>query len=493
MPRFERTIGFYAGDFQKTLFPLDTNRILVEKGSHLLGDFIYGKITHKKESSYKFLPQVRAYAAKHGYHLRRTQKLDPVAEFFIYDLVYRNRSAFSKSPGPNRQSFGYRFEAGEPSSAVKSFRAFKAAAHGALKKYKNCARFDVSSYFNSIYHHDLVQWFNDCAEKEEDAQFFDKFLKQTNAGRSIDCLPHGLYPTKMIGSHFLSFVERAGRLSSELLLRFMDDFYLFSDDEGTLLKDFVEIQRLLGEKGLSINPSKTQLGQVNDLDVEKEVDEIKKGLLKRRTFAVMGSGGDIEEFEIEDEALEPEENEYLMSLLKDQHIAEEDAELILTLMREHSDDVLEQLPTFLERFPNLSKNIYYFCESVDDETALAGLVLDYLKSPAQVTEYQLFWLAKLLETYLLKAKTAGDILTKLYEHRNATDISKAKVLEMADPRFGLKDLREEHLRTGASGWLSWASAVGSRVERKQNRNHLLSYFSNGSPMNALIADCIRAI
>ena len=150
---------------------------------------------------------------------------------------------------------------------MHSFREFREAIKLALKTYRYCAKFDVSAYFNSIYHHDLVAWFNNIAKSEEDAAFFDKFLKQTNSGRSIDCLPQGLYPTKMIGAHFLSSVEHGSRLSSDLTLRFMDDIYVFSDSKNEVLSDFIALQRMLGEKGLSINPSKTKIGRVRELNV----------------------------------------------------------------------------------------------------------------------------------------------------------------------------------------------------------------------------------
>ena len=86
---------------------------------------------------------------------------------------------------------------------------------------------------------------------------------------------------------------------------------------------------------------------------------------------------------------------------------------------------------------------------------------------------------------------AAEVVHRLYEHPNATDISRAKLLEIKDRRFGLTELREEHLRTGQSGWLSWASAVGTRVEKKKNRNHILGYFANGSPLNELVAQCVQ--
>ena len=491
MPAYDGTVKFYLADFPRTLFPMETNRFLVEGYASELGSFVYERITHKKDGDLSFLPQTKAYAAKPHFHLRRTAKLDPVAEFFIYDLIYRNRTAFARSGSKQRRSFGYRFIAGEPQSAMQSFRDFREAIKLALKTYKYCAKFDVSSYFNSIYHHDLVAWFNNIAKSDEDATFFDKYLKQTNSGRSIDCLPHGLYPAKMIGAHFLSFIEHGSRLASDLTLRFMDDIYVFSNSRNEVLSDFITLQRMLGDKGLSVNPSKTKLGRVRELDVEERIDALRESLLERRSLIVTGSGADFDPKDVGDDTLTEDESDYLMDLLKNPEIEEEDAELVLALMRDHSDDVLGNLENFLRRFPNLSKSIYHFCSHIHDKADLLSVVKPLLNSDAELTEFQLFWLAKVFEEYLTNEPGAAEVVHRLYEHPNATDISRAKLLEINDRRFGLTELREEHLRTGQSGWLSWASAVGTRVEKKRNRNHILGYFANGSPLNQLIAQCVQ--
>lgn len=489
MAKYENTVSLYKDDFNKTLFPLDTNLILIENASDSLGKFIYEKITHQKKSEYHFLPQTRAYAAKQGLHLRRTAKLDPVAEFFLYDIAYRNKALFRKSYSDKKLNFGYRFEKGEQISAAASYQNFKSHVRTAAKKHKYCAKFDISSYFNSIYHHDLTIWFNKIGASEEDSSFFDKFFKQINSGRSIDCLPHGIYPAKMIGSHYLKFIDNSARLESELLYRFMDDFYIFSDSLEKVEYDFIQIQRMLGERGLSINPTKTKIGDIDHLGLEKQIDAVKKGLLKHRYSAVVGSGGEAQEG-IEDGPLNENEVEYLFNLLKREQIEEEDAELVLSLLRHEGDDILEFIPTFLARFPNLSKNIYYFCEHIEDKENLSSIVNSYLENNSLVTEFQLFWLAKLAESQLSGTQQYGDILIRCFEHQNSTEISKAKVLEIPELRFSMSDLREEHLRTGASNWLSWASAVGSRAENRINRNHVLGYFSNGSHMNSLISECI---
>jgi hypothetical protein len=119
------------------------------------------------------------------------------------------------------------------------------------------------------------------------------------------------------------------------------------------------------------------------------------------------------------------------------------------------------------------------------------VVLGVLTEDPSVSEYQLFWFGMMLEEYLLDTGSASDLIVGLYRHVNATDITRAKILEIADQRHGLPEMREAFLREGRSDWLAWASAVGSRGTHKQARNYLLDYFKNGSEMNELIAQIIQ--
>src|SRR5207244_2386565 len=169
----------------------------------------------------------------------------------------------------------------------------------------------VSAYFNSIYEHDLFVWFNDGYRSEGDVDAFHKFLRQINAGRSIDCLPQGIAPAKIIGSHFLSFIDFAGRIKSPLLLRFMDDVALFASDRDTIIQDFYQIQRLLGERGLSVNPAKTKIGNIAQLDVRKEIDEIKKQLLRvRRLRSLFDYDQEGEDESGDEESLDTRQKDY---------------------------------------------------------------------------------------------------------------------------------------------------------------------------------------
>jgi hypothetical protein len=176
------------------------------------------------------IAQSLGYAAKHGLNLRRTVKLDPVAEYYIYNLVNRHRRHLRKPHDAKRSHFGYRFTKGAYLNPSLSYKAFKTAISKYTKKYKFFISFDVASYFNGIYHHDLAGWLLGLGAEQSDYQQFGQYLREINAGRSVDVLPQGIYPTKMIGNDFLRFVDNHHALKCKQLLRFMDDFYLFSDN-----------------------------------------------------------------------------------------------------------------------------------------------------------------------------------------------------------------------------------------------------------------------
>ncbi len=161
-------------------------------------------------------------------------------------------------------------------------------------------------------------------------------------------------------------------------------------------------------------------------------------------------------------------------------------------MQEHSSDIMEFLPTLIKGFPGLAKKLFHFCKDVPDKEDITEILIELLNHDDPVTEYQLFWFGAMTEDYLLGTRKVGELIMALYDHDKATAITKAKILEIPEKRFGLSDMREEQLKTGHSGWLSWSSAVGARAHAKGQRNQLLKYFRKASPMNQLIGEFVES-
>jgi hypothetical protein len=491
------TADFIKADFSGTLFPMKTNLIVLEHYEQELAEYISTRVLSEDHPADNFLPQQRVHATKPRGHLRRTVKLDPVAEFFLYDVVYRNRTIFRPQASPQRLSFGYRFKDGNHVSVHAAYMEYTASLVEQAANYKHRLQFDIASYFNTLYHHDIAHWFAASnGVTEADAGSVGRFFREINAGRSVDFLPHGIYPAKMIGNEFLKLIDLSGILKSSVISRFMDDFNLFDNDPAVLSQDFFRIQQLLGQFGLNVNPSKTHFDKSVD-NVEETLSKLHESLIEivDGVEVVEGASGfDIVDVEKEVvSGLTSQQVTSLLALLRDDSLEEADADLILGFLRSHSDDILEHLPVLLRRFPNLIKHLYALCATVTDKVALSAIILEHLKSESYFVEYQLFWIACLVEDHLLGAGCYGEVLVKLYELSQDFRIARAKVLEIPEQGFGLKELRSEYLKTGQSDWLSWASAAGTRTLKRAERNYALDYFSKGSPINFIVAESVKRV
>ena len=107
-----KTISFFQKDFWSGLFPMQTNYLMITRLEKEISEYIYRKIL-SNDDQHNFLPQQRVHADKSNGHLRRTLKLDPISEYYLYDIVYRNKTIFRKPVSENRKSYGYRFESGD--------------------------------------------------------------------------------------------------------------------------------------------------------------------------------------------------------------------------------------------------------------------------------------------------------------------------------------------------------------------------------------------
>src|SRR3546814_18803051 len=81
---------------------------------------------------------------------------------------------------------------------------------------------------------------------------------------------------------------------------------------------------------------------------------------------------------------------------------------------------------------------------------------------------------------------------RIFERTGEAPIVRARVLEIPVQDFGLKEIRSDFLKTGASNWAAWASAVGSRTLNQGERNYALDYFSKASPLNFLVGSAVRS-
>jgi hypothetical protein len=136
-------------DHARTLFPLTTTKVVITGALTELQNYIADIVN--PDTSDAFLPQQRCFASKTGFHLRRTVALDPVAAYFVYDLIYRHRGRLVIKRPENRRSFGYKFRLGRPIAPSVSYGEFRTAIRSAARAFRHALAFDISAYFNSVY------------------------------------------------------------------------------------------------------------------------------------------------------------------------------------------------------------------------------------------------------------------------------------------------------------------------------------------------------
>lgn len=472
----ESPIDFVKYDNPRALFTLTSTKRYVELGNDQLRDFIYNSVFDNSNKTVFFSSCPIVFALKDRMHLRRMLFLDPVATFYMYDFTLRNWKLFKLQKNSERQYYGYSFKFGKPIDPVPQYHEFRRRKYQLKKKYEFFVKVDIVNCFNSFYHHEIISYLNTNLSNRE-AQQFGQFLREINAGTSVNCFPQGIYPAKALGNGYLSFTENSMELKSPAIIRFLDDFFLFADSMPILERDVIVLQQLLGSQALFLNPEKTQFGSKSyDFD-ERKLDQIKKSLLIKREET---GGYDEDEEDDETVSLEVEEVEYLKSMIQAKDVAEEDVELALSLLKQDEEQASVLITLVFERYPNLIKDLYRHLSDIQDNGELWSAIKKRVSSQF-VSEFELFWLVRIVLDIYEFDRDSVDLLLKVFKHPCASPIVKAAILEFTDNRFGFRELKLKQLRSGSGGIITTSAVAGIEKLEKAKRNQIYKYVSRESP------------
>ncbi|NOU64090.1 hypothetical protein GC096_08645 [Paenibacillus sp. LMG 31461] len=478
-------IDFIAEDNIKGLFPLNSNRFFLEKGEAELREYVYKDIFAEQTSAFASSPIV--YALKDKFHLRKTHLLDPISTYFFYDFVLRNKLKFQKDRSSiERLNYGYYFNGDQPSNSYKEYHEFRMNKYLLKRKYKYFAKIDIMNCFNNFYHHDLASFATDYLGRQEGG-YFGKFLREITGGRSINCFPQGIYPAKLFGNFFLSFLERARGLNSSAIIRYLDDVFLFSDSLVSLEQDVIYVQGLLGERGLFLNSEKTKFGwKQSDFD-ERKLDTLKKSLLTKR--AMIRNYDD--ENHNEEIVLSSKETDYLKKIIYQKNVSEEDVELALSLLKDDKKETLQLVQLVISKYPNLIKNLYRFISDIDDNGEIWQEINNKIGS-STLQEFELFWISRIVMDHYSFDDLSADILLKIFQHKNSTTSVKSAILEFPELEYGFFEIKENVLRNEPGGIKAACALHGLRNLEKSKRNHIYKYTGKSSPAMRLYSSiCLK--
>lgn len=472
MTPIKSTAEFVLADNARGLFPLASTLSFIRHGGRAIGKYLAARLQSADKSVVAFRTCPIEYALKDECHVRRTLVLDPVASYFLYDFVLSNRRQFAACEPGLRQSYGYAFAGASLVDSFLDYHAFRRRKYELRTQYKCFAQIDIANCFNSFYHHDVVAAIQ-AHIGEDAAHSFGRFLREINAGDSVSCFPQGVYPAKTIGNWFLRFIEQSGRLKSKAIIRFLDDIVFFDNSRDKVRRDLLVLQQILGTHALALNAEKTRAGSSAHDFEERDVDDIKRQLLRKREELSTYDEGN--ESDSDEDDLSEEERDYLRSLINDRTVGEEDVELALSLVRDEPVTQRKLMTIVIAQHPHLLKSVYSKLSDVDDPDGEIWTAVAARLKETTLSAYELFWLVRLMQDRYEWGATTADRLSAALEHPSATPVVRAAVLEHEQLTHGFEDLKIQTLRDEAGSFVSTAAAAGLRLMAKGKRNQVYKY------------------
>lgn len=477
-------LQFVDSDRTKTLFPLETPAAFIKHGEEQIREFLDSDV-FDKDSADGFQKATVDYVLKDDQHKRRVLVLDPLATFFLYDLVWRNRSSLSVPRSGDRRFYGFGFDSKQKRiDGFRDYHSFRRSRYSLKGEHQYQLRVDIFNCFNSFYHHKLASDFRTRVPNADDGDRLGQFLREINSGDSIWCFPQGLYPAKVIGNQYLRFLEESRKISAKYSLRFLDDVYLYSDSKARLYRDLLNIQEVLGAHYLALNDRKTMLSSSNEAFGQVRIDDIKKELLHKREK--LGGSYDEDDEEVEKKELLTEVQEtYLLELIEDRNAASEDIELGLALLRDSSPAFKVLIPRVLKRSPYLLRELHRAAagNGFDDESVelLWAEMGTRLKRKDDLTSHELFWFVRLLVDRLEFDRDVAERLLEIAESPHATPVVRAAVLEHESLDHGFAEFKERTLNEASLGIVTHAVLYGLRNMEKARRNQSFKYVGRAGP------------
>lgn len=166
--------------------------------------------------------------------------------------------------------FSYRLKIDEQSNKIfdsdQNWRAFcsRAIQNAETEKYRYVVRFDISDFYNRVYHHRLENALIRCGA---DAQVTNRIMKilQALSDNASYGLPVGGNAARILAEMLLNPLDKMLEAKRFVFCRYVDDYILFAETrEDAYRKLNYCADFLLRNEGLGLQKSKTQVLTVSE-------------------------------------------------------------------------------------------------------------------------------------------------------------------------------------------------------------------------------------
>jgi hypothetical protein len=229
---------------------------------------------------------------------RWASSIDPLWNcFLLYQTLKISEKLEQNRISVSKQSvFSYRLKINEESGKIfdsdQNWRAFctKAVEYAESGKYRFVVRFDISDFYNRIYHHRLENTLIRCKADGGVIHRIMKILQALSDDASYG-LPVGGNASRILAETLLTSFDQMLAIKRIVFCRYVDDYILFADSREDAFKKLNYCAKyLLQNQGLGLQKSKTQVMTISEFisqtknvleSMEEGSDEISK---KRAEF-----------------------------------------------------------------------------------------------------------------------------------------------------------------------------------------------------------------
>ncbi len=426
----------------------------------------------------------------------------------FYQALADQAAPIIYSKTDKRRSFSHWLAEGDSESMFQPTRACWSrlqralAKHAKSKSSQYILKIDVANFFGSLNQHTMINILNDAEYPKSLSSRLEALLTSYTGERSSRGILQGMYPSDLLGNHYMApideFLDEYGTPSA----RYVDDIYIFVesvDAAEKLLRKLIPYLRgydlALNEAKSVIMPKASLLTEEPDLEAlfSNAVEEISKQVDDTDFSADYGFQSEWNDEEDESdqdqkEELELQATKILFDSLSDYPGQEENIErFCLPLFSKAASDyaIAHVLDAFKKR-PSMSQIYASYLAKFLEKEGVSALLTELL-ADASLTDWQKMWvLAALMQRR--PAKDAS-IKTSLRLLRDATHHDALRAIAaIYVGRFGDHARRKDlfAIYPSVSSYIQAAIYFSSRSWPPVERSNAKASWGAHGPLNTLL-------
>lgn len=187
---------------------------------------------------------------------------------------------FSNVLNPPEEEFMFQ-NPGESYSNFKERVQYIASSN----KYEYVLKADVSSFFERLYQHVLINNLRSTTAEPNILTALEKLLSEFTQKDSHGII-QGVCPSDFLGNFYLCSIDAEHELINLDYVRYVDDIYIFFERYSDAIHHRIRLSSWLRRDGLNLNENKSQIIKIEDLiyeesevdmlfdDAKSEIDEV---------------------------------------------------------------------------------------------------------------------------------------------------------------------------------------------------------------------------